>query len=694
MVIQHNLAAMNANRQFKINTDRTKKIAEKLSSGYKINRSADDAAGLAMSEKMRRQIRGLGQAAENIQEGIGYVQTAEGALNEVHDMLQRMNELAVKSANGTNTPQDREYIDAEVQQLKEELDRVFDTTTFNEIKIWEPDPDARVQIGSEMKQAVKFRTISSSIDVTNANCGVIAVGNYKINATEADGVFISWTGYDGVDYETKKISWADLEANDYTFEMSDYFDDTLKDANGNQIFFEADGDPIFKHKISFTIEEYMKEKTTEERNKDIIDAINGRTFGASEYAYMSGRFETNTGAAATKDMTVKEVEIYYQAAYASNANTVDPNGTKGIRDFDAADDAFLEAADSSGTQLTSGSTKGNLTASPGETTVAGAQASDKGWTFTFDMDGIGKVEASSYSIDYAAPYDSADDDYKHWWYWEDRKVNGVVEWYKVYDERTLTGGTLDDVMSVLTGAKGTDTPGLLDAANAQNSNGVRGYIDINFNMKLADGKTYTYGANSQSSYVGSFTLRVNVKENDTEQDVLNRINNTLNDQTILDFYSTSNRNDSATISYASAPHKIEVPIWGGKCKFWVQAGAEANQHIEIQYEALSNKYLKLEDMNVLDVAGCNDAIDKIKSALIEVSKQRSDFGAYQNRLEKAYNVNKNTEENTQYSESRIRDTDMAKTMIEYSNHNVLLQAGQAILSQMNNYNQGVLQLLQ
>ena len=249
-------------------------------------------------------------------------------------------------------------------------------------------------------------------------------------------------------------------------------------------------------------------------------------------------------------------------------------------------------------------------------------------------------------------------------------------------------------MSVLTGAKGTDTPGLLDAANAQNSNGVRGYIDINFNMKLADGKTYTYGSNSQSGYVGSFTLRVNVKENDTEQDVLNRINNTLNDQTILDFYSISSSDDRAMISYPSADHKIDVPIWGGKCKFWVQAGAEARQHIEIQYEALSNKYLKLEDMDVLDEDACADAIDKIKDALIEISKQRSDFGAYQNRLEKAYNVNKNTQENTQYSESRIRDTDMAKTMVEYSNHNVLLQAGQAILSQMNNYNQGVLQLLQ
>ena len=398
MVIQHNLAAMNANRQFKINTDKTRKIAEKLSSGYKINRSADDAAGLAMSEKMRRQIRGLGQAAENIQEGIGYVQTAEGALNEVHDMLQRMNELAVKSANGTNTDEDREYIDAEVQQLKEELDRIFETTTFNEINIWEPDPATRVEIGTEKKLAVKFRTQSTPVDITNDNCGVIAVGSYKINATEYDennpddgGVTISWTGYDGVDYETKKIKWADLEANNYTIEMSDYFDDTLVDANGKKVFFDANGDPIFKHKISFTIEDYMKEKEFKDRVKDIVDAIDGEYFGASEYAYMSGRFESKNGAAVTKDMTVKEVEIYYQAAYASNANRVDTNGTKGVRDFDAADDAFLEAADSSGKQLTGASTNGNLTASPGETTVAGAQTSNKGWTFIFEMDRIGKV---------------------------------------------------------------------------------------------------------------------------------------------------------------------------------------------------------------------------------------------------------------------------------------------------------------
>lgn len=136
LFIQHNLLAENANRQLNINTNKNAKITEKLSFGYKINRAADDAAGLAISEKMRRQIRGLHQGSENIKDGVGYVQTAEGALNEVHDMLQRINELAVKAASETNTDVDREYIDSEVQALKKEIDRIFDTTSFNEQKIW------------------------------------------------------------------------------------------------------------------------------------------------------------------------------------------------------------------------------------------------------------------------------------------------------------------------------------------------------------------------------------------------------------------------------------------------------------------------------------------------------------------------------------------------------------------------------
>ncbi len=132
MVVQHNLTAMNSNRMLGLTTASQAKSTEKLSSGYKINRAADDAAGLSISEKMRKQIRGLTQASLNAQDGISAVQTAEGALTEVHDMLQRMNELAVKSANGTNSEDDRSYIQNEIDQLVTEIDRVSTTTKFNE----------------------------------------------------------------------------------------------------------------------------------------------------------------------------------------------------------------------------------------------------------------------------------------------------------------------------------------------------------------------------------------------------------------------------------------------------------------------------------------------------------------------------------------------------------------------------------
>jgi len=135
MVVQHNMTAANSNRMLGVTTSSQAKSTEKLSSGYKINRAADDAAGLTISEKMRSQVRGLTQASANAQDGISCVQTAEGALNEVHSMLQRMNELAVKGANGTNTTADIEAIRMEMSALVTEIDRVKDTTTFNTLNL-------------------------------------------------------------------------------------------------------------------------------------------------------------------------------------------------------------------------------------------------------------------------------------------------------------------------------------------------------------------------------------------------------------------------------------------------------------------------------------------------------------------------------------------------------------------------------
>ena len=181
MVVQHNLRAMNSNRMLGVTSSTQAKSTEKLSSGYKINRAADDAAGLAISEKMRRQIRGLTQASANAQDGISCVQTAEGALNEVHDMLQRMNELAVKAANGTNQEEDRSYIQSEVDQLITEIDSVSTTTTFNEKMLLDGTfQNEELQVGAE---GVAGNQIKISISSISSN--VLGVKNLKVDG--ADG---------------------------------------------------------------------------------------------------------------------------------------------------------------------------------------------------------------------------------------------------------------------------------------------------------------------------------------------------------------------------------------------------------------------------------------------------------------------------------------------------------------------------
>ncbi len=172
MVVQHNLTAMNSNRMLGITTKTQAKSTEKLSSGYKINRAADDAAGLAISEKMRRQVRGLTQASANAQDGISCVQTAEGALTEVHDMLQRMSELAIKAANGTNKSDDCSYIQAEVAALKTEIDRVSSTTEFNEQNLLKGSfTNKALQVGASSGQEISI----SISKMSTSGIGVNAV---------------------------------------------------------------------------------------------------------------------------------------------------------------------------------------------------------------------------------------------------------------------------------------------------------------------------------------------------------------------------------------------------------------------------------------------------------------------------------------------------------------------------------------
>jgi len=179
MVVQHNITAMNSNRMLGITKNQQAKSTEKLSSGYKINRAADDAAGLSISEKMRKQIRGLTQASTNAQDGISAVQTAEGALTEVHDMLQRMNELAVKAANGTMSSSDKADVHNEIKQLSTEIDRVATTTKFNETYLLNGSADGKIS-GKKWNGSLSF---SLQVGADNLSSNRISVNIFSITAS-------------------------------------------------------------------------------------------------------------------------------------------------------------------------------------------------------------------------------------------------------------------------------------------------------------------------------------------------------------------------------------------------------------------------------------------------------------------------------------------------------------------------------
>ena len=235
MVVQHNITAMNSNRMLGLTTSAQAKSTEKLSSGYKINRAADDAAGLSISEKMRRQIRGLTQASANAQDGISCVQTAEGALNEVQDMLQRMNELAVKGENGTLTSTDRSYIQSEVKQLMSEIDRVQSTTTFNEQSLLDGSfSNKGLQVGAEAGQhiSVSIKNMSTAQLIGSAVAKEVKFGTANVDTDNGDSADAATAGvaYTYKEGEVNTLT-AGMLSKFYEFKTSDVVDSAALTAN-------------------------------------------------------------------------------------------------------------------------------------------------------------------------------------------------------------------------------------------------------------------------------------------------------------------------------------------------------------------------------------------------------------------------------------------------------------------------------
>ena len=530
MVVQHNLTAMNSNRMLGLTTASQAKSTEKLSSGYKINRAADDAAGLSISEKMRKQIRGLTQASLNAQDGISAVQTAEGALNEVQDMLQRMNELAVKSANSTNSASDREAIQAEIDQLTTEIDRVSETTKFNETYLLKGDLDATKDKNFQYK----------------------------------DGKVLSQDLYylDGTDIVTvaKGTSTAALDT-----KAHEYYTDSKGKVAGEKLDSTA--------------------STTHIESKTVINTDTYYTKGSDGkfYAVKSGTAYDST-------------QSYYTAANATNT-LVDSDMTLVTTGF-ATENHYLVKEG-----------KDVYDSATGEKLATGAD--------------IGST-ANDISKYYGKLTDIALDSTK-----------------KVADVNTYaSSGAFQFV----------DADGNEIAAN-----GLDKYIDNDGNLK-SDAKLFIKTGDG-----------ITDRRAATQKDVTDYVD--------------------ATNEYKTGALTL---------KLHVGADATANNQIQIDIKSMSAETLGVSGLKVdgTDDTNALNAIETIKAALNKVSDQRSALGAVQNRLEHTINNLDNVVENTTSAESQIRDTDMATEMVKYSNNNILAQAGQAMLAQANQSNQGVLSLLQ
>ena len=384
MVVQHNLQAMNANRMLNVTTGQQAKSTEKLSSGYRINRAADDAAGLTISEKMRKQIRGLDQASTNAQDGVSSVQTAEGALTEVHSMLQRMNELAVQAANGTNSKEsDRQAIQDEIDQLTTEIDRVAETTKFNEIYLLKGDSNGGTKnvfmkghdAGLKGTLTDSAKTATFVMDDLKAGDKVTIAGKeYSIGSTVADakGSFAAAAKdekvtVDGVEYTVaenagaadagaNKIVLADIQAKVKAGSTVSYKgkDITAMNDDNNDGIDDDDSSVISKD----VAETKITAELTAANNIGTVDhaatvaktAANGKTTYTitKGYATVADTLSFNLHVGADADMTNK-ITVDIDTMNSANLgikglNVTDATGTAATYAVDAISDAIAKVS--------------------------------------------------------------------------------------------------------------------------------------------------------------------------------------------------------------------------------------------------------------------------------------------------------------------------------------------------------------
>lgn len=865
MVITHNLSGMFTNRQLGIVGNNKAKSSEKLSSGYRINRAADDAAGLSISEKMRRQIRGLKQGAENMQDGISFCQTADGYLNEVVDMLHRMNELSVKAANGTNSASDRLDIDNEIQELKGETARIFETAKFNETYIFKvpyvPAPVVHsdgIQVFSNGLQGGTLMYGGIEVNDVRHTWDELGIALSADKTTFASDQTISFKDYtnelielhvkagDPLNQITRRNYWsADDQGVYINNKLAQTWNEIGIDEKSNQ------GEYSVKYSYKGEVQqEIFFEVNDGDSREDVIDNINGRLFN-SQYSWDLSTSNIESSSALSirsadtltinnnsKEMlapgvtytikayrgtdedssyvTVKNsrgdsfrkmswtefknilsgdsypisdwgltdrdnkklesnlksfddtalyeyknsdsnipIEFTFtlsdeagideaiaaldgaqlnKTVYSPNRISVTRNSSSAIspnvsfdtsslsydvmkdygRNFNEANDVMTGDIDRKLVQESGSSeSKGSAYAESAVTSISNGSPQSVGEFYYKDTDGkyykINKLEesftdtktakmnrtvTSSYHYSYTDPdfkgttldpiadgqtfnynkYYTDDvkatgshtvtsfdyDNREEMTGWDDDYINSHSEYTVVNNISTITTdtswGEWQSTGTTLTG-EGKDR-NLRDTYTLTSSKGTLGTVTITDNGAAIGDSKFDINYQSLGRATASFSASAN---------------------------STGNRSDHVEMR----KRQVNVPLK----ELPIHASANNTDYIPLRWSGLNNAIIGIKGTNTETVQDARYAIDEIADAIKMVSDTRSTFGAQQNRFEHAIRQNNNTAENTQTAESLIRDTDMAKEMVKFSKERILEQAGQAMLTQADRTNEGVLSLL-
>ena len=545
MIVQHNMSAMNANRMLGITNSSLAKSTEKLSSGYKINRAADDAAGLSISEKMRSQIRGLNKASDNAQDGISLIQTAEGALNESHSILQRMRELSVQASNGTETDDDREAVQKEISQLQDELTRISSTTEFNTMKLLDGSLGGPQGVSKGTNQTIGGQVANLKPAATAAIAGadthsLTVWGKESINI-DGSSIEVDWSTLTDEEKSILKKDWTgntDLTA---ATKAAELIENTINKAIDNS------GSGVAHIKVQATDEKKFKLTSGSEGvNSKIKTDFTNNAYGTNTASVLSTMF----------DAANTDIDVSGTTKYSGDAITV----------------------------------------------------------------------AEKFYVN----------------------INGQS---LVVTPAAVTNGA--DMSTVATGLQTS----INDAINSYNTN--RDEADKLKDVTVDVSKDGRLVVNSESGSVSFSDFGTGEAAKKLGLDA------------------------SATKTAANGGMTLQI-------------GANEGQTMNFGIDDMSAAALGVDGgkVDLATQSGAQKATTTIDAAIKKVSAQRSKLGAVQNRLEHTIANLDTAAENTQTSESRIRDTDMAEEMVAYSKNNILLQAGQSMLAQANQSNQGVLSLLQ